>query len=127
MGHLEHEKDLKNCGCPSCDLMEAYMKKFEDYKTRKAYRVFFSGNHDAAAIELELNKHQEQGYEMTAIITDRVIMRSMPPAAPTNTDVINEFTSRQEKLKERNQSQNDEIKDLVEGEKDDFGPTVGSA
>lgn len=125
MSHLEHEQNLKNCGCPSCDLMEAYMKKFEDYKTRKPYRVFFSGNLDAAAIELELNNHQEQGYEMTAIITDRVILRSAPPIPPNSTDVISEFTRRQEKIKERNErNQNQDDKEFSE---DDFGPTLGSA
>jgi hypothetical protein len=108
MSYLEHEADLENCGCPSCDLMDAYLKNYETYQKRKPYRVVeikATGNGPEQMAELALNQQQERGYEMTAIIPADgdfgrlMVFRSVPPTPPSNSDVINEYGRRKEAKK----------------------------
>ena len=122
MSYLEHESNLEHCGCPSCSLMEEYNKVYKKYKTRKAYRAI-DGDKEANSIELSLNQMQGRGYEMTAVIGNLIILRSMPPVPPTNSDVVNEFLARKERVEKRSDIKNFNIDDVDE----DFGPTVGSA
>lgn len=124
MSYLEHEPELENCGCPSCYLMEVYGKAYVEYKTRKAYRVIECSDAEANSVELKLNQMQERGYEMTTDVEGLIILRSVPPLPPNNSDVIKEFTSRKEKLEKRNKN----IENFnIEDEDEDFGPVVGSA
>lgn len=122
MSYLEHEADLESCGCPSCDLMDAYIKMYEVYKKRKPYKVVeikATGNGPAHMAELALNQQQDRGYEMTAVIPadDKagrlMVFRSVPPTPPSNSDVISEYTARKA---ERN--------DEFDFEKR-YGPTIG--
>lgn len=103
MSYLEHEADLDSCGCPSCDLMDEYYKKYAIYQKRKPYRVAeitVTGNGPAEMAELTLNQLQERGYEMTAVIpadgdlNRMMVFRSVPPNPPSNTDVLNLYVKR---------------------------------
>ena len=91
MSHTEHEPEVDDCGCPACDLTKIYLKKFEAYKTRKAY-VAFKAN--SSSIEAELNMWQGRGYELSTFDKGIVIMRSVPPEAPTARDVLSEVLKR---------------------------------
>jgi hypothetical protein len=105
--------------------MAEYIKEYNAYINRKAYRVLDSNDGakiSADEMQLKLNQLQERGYEMTAVVADSlVVFRSMPPLPPSNTDVINEFTTRKEKIQNR-------AKDVKAdaGNEDDFD-TIGSA
>lgn len=91
MSNIEHEPEVKECGCPACDLTDAYLKKFDDYKIRKAY-VSFKAN--SSTIESDLNMWQKRGYELSILNKGIVVMRSVPPEAPTARDILLEVLKR---------------------------------
>ena len=91
MSNIEHELENEECGCPACDLTASYLKRFDEYKTRKAYIAF---KVNSSSIEDELNACQRRGYELSATERGIVIMRSVPPEAPTARDILSEVLKR---------------------------------
>lgn len=128
MSYLEHEQNLENCGCPSCSLMEKYVKKYDAYVARKPYRVIEAKARTAPDMEQKLNVMEKRGYEMSAVVDTLIICRAVPPIPPSNTDVISEFAQRKEKVEKRKTDLGKNL-DIPEGDisEDDFGPTRGSA
>ena len=95
MSYLEHEEGLDLvCGCPTCDMTSAYLEKYKVYKAAKMpYRVI----DEMYPVELEkkMNELQAQGYEVSSHVGTIVIMRLLPPIAPTVTDIVIEQKARE--------------------------------
>lgn len=125
MSYLEHESEkLGDCGCPSCDLYNKYLKDYTAYKTRDPYRSF--GMADDIDLDAEMNDVQKAGYELAYVIPGHhqklrvVVMRAVPPATPNAADIIIE-------LKRRNADAGDAVKGIDLDNLDKIGPTVGEA
>lgn len=122
MSYLEHEPEkLGECGCPSCDLYNAYLKDYAEFKTRKPYLSFEMENDIRFDLDDIMNAQCKAGYELAYVIPGHtiharvVVMRAVPPPTPNATDIIME-------LKSRNKDAESAVKDI-----DDFGPTIGEA
>jgi hypothetical protein len=122
MSYLEHEpKKLGDCGCPSCDLYNAYLKDYAKYKTRNPYFSFdITDGIDFNLTDI-MNAQCKAGYELAYVIPGHlsqhriVVMRSVPPPTPNASDIIQE-------LKRRDKDAESAVKNI-----DDFGPTIGEA
>jgi hypothetical protein len=123
MSYLEHEDNKEKCGCPSCDGIAEYNKKYATYLKRPKYRVvkvptisLSAGPQESAAeTERMLNHLYDNGYEMTAVTKEMVIFTSAPPIPPTNGDILAEYNRRKHHWKS--------VYDEFDG--DDFGPILG--
>jgi hypothetical protein len=120
MSYLEHEPDKNElCGCASCDLTDKYLKEYEIFKTRTAYKTFKINDGIAPDLEDSLNKYQCAGYEMAHTIPGHrshnriVVMRSVPPIPPTPIDILLEANRRIKETKG------------AETAEDTIGPTLG--
>jgi hypothetical protein len=98
MSYLEHEPEKAGgCGCPSCDLYNVYLKADTEFKSRKAYRTF-EYLLDGLELEDKINELQKDGYELVYVIpgpSPVVVMRSVPPMAPSAVDIIQEIKKRE--------------------------------
>lgn len=92
MSYLEHTGE--DCGCPTCDLTTKYLKDFDAYKLKPAYRTIEFDN--SVNLEKELNEAHVNGYELIMNAGGTIILRSMPPEPPNVRDILNEINRRKE-------------------------------
>lgn len=123
MSYLEHEIDKgADCGCPSCDLFNEYLKGYAKFKRRNQYLSFEMEDDIRFDLDEIMNTQCKAGYELAYVIPGHnqhnrvVVLRAVPPPTPNAADVIEELNLRTAACKDKKDVNIDEI-----------GPTIGEA